>query len=53
MSEVLFVRTGNKIKDLKADTTEVYKSINLAKKASISLQVANGGLGGGSLVAYK
>lgn len=51
--ETLFIRNKNKIKTISTGETEVFKSINLAKKKSRELQLANGGLGRGAVVACK
>lgn len=46
--ETLFYRRGNVIRG--EDGDDIFDSIDLAKKKSTSLQLANGGLGRGSLV---
>lgn len=51
--ELLYTRKGKTIRNLAANTSETFPSKNLAKKASVKLQRANGGLGMGSLVVLS
>lgn len=47
--ELLYTRKGKTIHNIVENTSETFPSRNLAKKASVKLQRANGGLGMGSL----
>lgn len=47
--KIRWIRKGQEIRDIQAGKTTMYKSINAAKKASLGLQKANGGVGCGSL----
>lgn len=49
--ETLYERNGHTIKTIATGERKVYDSINKAKKESHKLQLSNGGLGLGSLVA--
>lgn len=53
MQEPKYERVGKTIKNLTDGTSEGYQSKNLAKKASRALQLANGGLGLGSVRVKK
>ena len=51
--ELLFTRKGATIHNIAANTSETFDSKNKAKKESVKLQRANGGLGCGSLIVKK
>lgn len=48
--KTLYERRKNKIKTIETGEVKEFKSISLAKKESRKLQLANGGLGRGSVV---
>lgn len=53
MQETLYSRKGKTIKNIAENKSETFESINRAKKESHKLQLSNGGLGMGSLVAIS
>jgi hypothetical protein len=53
MSTTLYSRKNKTVNTLATGATEVFKSINKAKKQSVKLQEAQGGLGRGSLVVLS
>lgn len=48
--ETLYTRKGKTIRNIAENTSETFPSKNKAKKESVKLQRANGGLGMGSLI---
>ncbi len=51
--KTMYIRKGRKIKNIEDNTTEVFDHINEAKRESRRLQMANGGLGRGSVVVEQ
>ena len=51
--ELLYIRKGATIHNIADNTSETFPSCNKAKKESVKLQRAHGGLGCGSLAVKK
>lgn len=51
--ELKYTRKGKTIHDIQNNSSETFESIGLAKRKSRELQIANGGLGLGSLQVKK
>jgi hypothetical protein len=49
MRKCQYVRCSHQIKNVVTNVIETYKHINEAKRASVAIQTANGGLGVGAL----
>ena len=49
MRKCEYVRCNHQIKNVITNVIETYKHINEAKRASVAIQIANGGLGVGML----